>query len=103
MTPDLLGSSPLASFTIGMIDDDVVGPEIETGIAPEATAHTFTGLLPNHNYRFRIKATNIKGTSDWSDYTVQIRPGVQPTRPGLITFPSTTRTTIDYTFELLTG
>ena len=103
MTTDLLGSSPLAGFTIGMIDDDGTGPEVETSIAPEATAHIFTSLQPNHNYRFRIKATNIKGTSDWSDYTPQIRPGVQPTRPGLISFTSTTRTTIDYTFVLLTG
>jgi len=32
-----------------------------------------------------------------------VRPGVEPTRPGLISFASTTRTSINYTFVNLTG
>jgi hypothetical protein len=103
MTTAELGSSPLAGFTIGVLDVTGTGLETETAIAPEAVAHTFASLLPGYFYQFRIKATNIVGTSAWSEYTAAVRPGVQPTRPGLISFTATTRTSIDYTFVELTG
>jgi hypothetical protein len=60
-------------------------------------------LIPGQDYTFRVMATNFVGASEWSDYTRALNPGVEPTRPGLITFTSTTRTTITYSFEGLIG
>ena len=74
---------------------------------PELSAltreYTAESLVPGQAYKFRIKATNLVGTSDWSDETAAMHPGVAPTRPGAITFTGTTRTTIAFAFEGLTG
>jgi len=45
-----LGSSPLAGFTIGVLDLNGTGLETETAIAPEAVAHTFESLVPSNFY-----------------------------------------------------
>ena len=79
------------------------GAETEVVTSAQATDHVFEPLVSGQSYTFRIKATNLVGTSDWSEPTAALQPGVEPTRPGLITFDSTTRTTITFSFPALTG
>ena len=98
-----LGSSLLESYTLAITDVEGTGLETEVLVSAQATAHAFDSLIPGQAYTFRIKATNLVGDSEWSDSTQPLYPGVEPTRPGLITFTSTTRTTITFTFSELTG
>lgn len=42
------------------------------------------------------------GESDWSD-SVPATTGIEPSRPGLLTFVASTRTTLDLRWELLQG
>ena len=57
---------------------------------------------PATDYSCRVKVNNLVGESDWSDYTTA-RTGIEPTRPGILTFDATTRTTIDISWTKLTG
>jgi hypothetical protein len=97
-----LGSSQLASYTLGILDA-TSGTETVVVTSPQAAEHVFDPLISGQSYTIRIKATNLVGTSDWSDYTPALQPGVEPTRPGLITFTAATRTTITFSFSALTG
>ena len=96
------GSSELRSYTVA-IADAVAGSETEIEVSALTSAHMFVTLVPGQDYTFRVKATNFVGASEWSEYTEVRNPGVEPTRPGVITFSSTTRTTITYAFEGLIG
>lgn len=98
-----LGSSPLKSYTLAILDTDGTGLETEVQVAPEAQSYVFESLVPGNRYSFRIKATNGVGDSAWSDSTSVFYPGVEPTRPGTITFTAATRTSITYSFSALTG
>lgn len=97
-----LGSSELRSYTIAIYDVSA-SQETEVEVSASTTTHMFSSLIPGQDYTFRVKATNFVGASEWSAYTPARNPGVEPTRPGTITFTSTTRTTITYSFEGLTG
>lgn len=103
MSEAALGSSQLASFTLALLDIDGTGLETEVLLPAQAHTHTFETLLPGRAYTARIKATNLVGESDWTGSTGLLYPGVEPTRPGLITFTATTRTSITYAFAGLTG
>ena len=50
----------------------------------------------------RIKVNNLVDESAWTAQ-VQARTGIVPTRPGILTFDATTRTTIDFSFSELMG
>lgn len=50
----------------------------------------------------RIKVSNLVATSDWSNYAYAVT-GVEPSRPGLLTFVDTTRTTISLSWNSLVG
>jgi hypothetical protein len=105
LTEAELGSSHLASYTLGwtLWTGATPGTETEVVTSPQASDHVFEPVISGRSYTFRIKATNLVGTSDWSEPTAALQPGVEPTRPGLITFTATTRTTISFTFPALTG
>ena len=45
---------------------------------------------------------NLVGESDWTDF-VDATTGIEPTRPGFLTFDATSRTTIDLSWLPLTG
>ena len=68
----------------------------------QASSFKFESLLPANDYKVRIKVKNLVGESAYTDY-VQARTGIEPTRPGLLSFDATTRTTIDLSWLLLTG
>lgn len=86
-----------------MIDVAAATAETTVQLPAQATTYTFTPLIPGREYQYRIQATNLIGSSPWSDRTVGLYPGVEPTRPGVITFTATTRTTITFTFAGLSG
>lgn len=98
-----LGSSPLESYFIGITDVEGANTESEVEISAQAIYHTFENVVPGEAYTFRIRAKNLVGYSAWSAATESLFPGVEPTRPGMITFTSTTRTTISFTLAILTG
>ena len=98
MAEAALGSSHLASYTLAILDIDGTGLETAVELPAQAQSYLFDSLVPGQAYTFRIKAANLVGVSDWSGPTEVLYPGVEPTRPGLITFTSTTRTTITYEF-----
>lgn len=103
MTESRLGSSHLEGFTLSMLDIDGTGLETEVPLPAQAKSFIFEGLVPGYSYTFKIKAANLVGESDWSEITEVFYPGVEPTRPGSITFTATTRTTISYIFSALVG
>jgi hypothetical protein len=94
-----LGSSHLSQFTLVMEDED--GAATTQTLAPQARAFTFGGLVPAKAYTFRIKAHNLVGESEWSASTEALYPGVEPTRPGSVTFTASTRTRVTYELALL--
>jgi hypothetical protein len=95
------GGSELQTYTL-----DIRHVETDTStfytITVQASTFKFESLLPANDYKVRIKVKNLVGESDYTDY-VQARTGIEPTRPGLLTFVATTRTTIDLSWLLLTG
>jgi hypothetical protein len=99
-----LGSSQLQGYTLAVTDLDASTPtETSTSLAAQAVSYTFESLTPGRRYSFRIKAGNLVGESPWSNSTEELKPGVEPTRPGQITFTGTTRTSITYSFNGVTG
>lgn len=74
----------------------------EYTLSSSATDYTFTGLTPGYQYSIKIKARNLVGDSDW---TLPILPfaGIEPTRPNLITYVSSTRNTLSLTWPSLVG
>ena len=68
----------------------------------QATSFKFINLKAAYDYEARIKVKNLIGDSLWSDY-VPATTGIEPTRPGLLTFVSTTRTTMDLAWDALQG
>lgn len=70
------------------ITDYVVEISPPTGGVPQqsvpggTTSLTWTGLTNGTAYRFRVQATNSKGSSDWSDYSADVTPVGLPLAPG---------------------
>ena len=62
----------------------------------------FTELKPAADYAVRIKVRNLVHESVWTD-KITARTGIVPARPGLLTFDSTTRTTVSLSFAALIG
>jgi hypothetical protein len=68
----------------------------------QAKSFTFSGLDSATEYAVRIKVNNLVDESDWSDYSFATT-GIDPSRPGLLSFDSTTRTTINLSWSSLVG
>lgn len=96
------GGSALISYTLGIIDETSATAETYVTLSSSAYDYTFTGLTPGYQYSIRIKATNLIGDSDYTD-TITVYAGIEPTRPGLFTFTSTTRNSITLDWSALTG
>jgi len=95
------GGSEFEFYTLGLRD---IGANTETKfvVSMQATSYKFINLKSAYDYKVRIKVKNLIGDSVWSDY-VPATTGIEPTRPGLLTFDSTTRTTMDLTWQALQG
>lgn len=50
-----------------------------------------------------MKVSNLLGDSDWTNEYVHAITGIEPTRPGILTFTASTRTTLDFTWSPLVG
>ena len=68
----------------------------------QAKSFTFSGLDSATEYAVRIKVNNLVDESDWSDYSYATT-GIEPSRPGLLSFDATTRTTISLSWSSLIG
>ena len=95
------GGSPLQIYTLELETVDSGDTSLHS-ITVQAHSYRFSELDSGKDYSVRIKVTNLVDESDWTD-AVTARTGIVPTRPGILTFDSTTRTTIDASFTGLTG
>jgi len=68
----------------------------------QASSFTFSGLDSATEYAVRIKVNNLVDESDWSDYSYATT-GVEPSRPGVLSFDATSRTTINFSWSSLVG
>jgi hypothetical protein len=68
----------------------------------QASSHKFNSLTPGVAYKVRIKVNNLVGESPYSALA-SATPGIELTRPGLLTFTASTRTTLDLKWSALTG
>ena len=50
-----------------------------------------------------MKVTSLIGDSDWTPYLVYAVTGIEPTRPGILTYTASTRTTLDFNWQALVG
>jgi hypothetical protein len=75
----------------------------EVTITAQATFYKFENLVSATAYSVRIKVTNLIGDSDWSPDYVTAMTGIEPTRPGILTFDASTRTTLDFSWLPLAG
>jgi len=71
-------------------------------VSVQATSYTFSDLDSATTYAVRIRVNNLVDVSDWSDYSYATT-GVEPSRPGLLSFDATTRTTISLSWQSLVG
>jgi len=93
--------SPLIAHILS-ITDLADSSEIIYTLPSSAFDYTFTGLTPGHHYTMKIKARNLVGDSDWSQ-PMFAYSGIEPTRPDLITFVSSTRNTLQLSWPSLIG
>lgn len=59
-------------------------------------------LVPATEYEVRIRTSNLVGFSDWSE-SVKATTGIRPSRPGILSFDATTRTTLSLSWTQLVG
>jgi hypothetical protein len=71
-------------------------------VSVQANSYTFSGLNSATTYAVRIRVNNLVDVSDWSDYSYATT-GIDPSRPGLLSFDATTRTTISLSWQSLVG
>lgn len=50
-----------------------------------------------------MKVSNLLGDSQWTSEYVRATTGIEPTRPGILTFTASTRTTLDFTWVAIVG
>ena len=94
--------SPLIAHILSITDLADPNNEILYTLPSSAFDYTFTGLTPGHHYTMKIKARNLVGDSDWS-LPMFAYSGIEPTRPDLITFVTSTRNTLSLSWPSLTG
>lgn len=75
---------------------------VEVVLSVQALSYKFDNLEPATDYALRIKVNNLVGESDWTD-AVHATTGIEPTRPGLLTFEASTRTTLLVSWQSLQG
>jgi hypothetical protein len=76
--------------------------ETTYSLPSSASSYTILSLTPGIEYLVRIKAHNLVGESDWTEQ-ISTFAGVEPTRPGLITFTSSTRNSLSLSWTALVG
>ncbi len=96
------GGSALQYYHLELQDPKVPGTTRSFNLTVQATNFRFENLVPATDYVVRIKVNNLVGESDWSEY-VGATTGIEPTTPGILTFSRSTRTTLDFYWELLQG
>jgi hypothetical protein len=94
--------SPLIAHILSITDLADPTNEILYTLPSSAYDYTFNSLAPGHHYTMKIKARNLVGDSDWS-LPMFAYAGIEPTRPDLITFVSSTRNTLTLSWPSLTG
>ena len=95
------GGSPLQEYTLELSKPNTVYLT-NYQVSVQAKSFTFSGLDSATEYAVRIKVNNLVDESDWSDYSFATT-GIEPSRPGLLSFDATTRTTINLSWSSLVG
>ena len=74
----------------------------DTTISHPATSYTATGLSPNTEYTYRVRACNVSGCSDFVDITATT-PVAIPVSPGGVTFTALSSTSLSISWESVVG
>ena len=90
--PRAPGGSPLQTYTLE-IENISTGTTEQILLTVQAHSYRFDNLASATDYGVSIKVNNLVGESDWTEQVVA-RTGIVPTRPGILSFDATTRTTI---------
>lgn len=96
------GGSKLQEYHLELKDvltDTVVTTK---SLTVQALAYKFDGLEPATDYACRVKVNNLIEESDWTEWA-SATTGIEPTRPGILKFDATTRTTISLSWDKLEG
>jgi hypothetical protein len=75
---------------------------VEHIVSIQASTFKFSALTPATEYAVRIKVNNLVGESDWSEL-VLATTGIEPSRPGLLSFDASTRSTLQLSWQQLEG
>jgi len=93
--------SPIISHIISITN--LADSKTTEFVLPQSSfSYIFTGLTSGVHYTMKIKSKNLVGESDWS-LPMFAYAGVEPTRPDIITFVSSTRNTLQLTWPALFG
>jgi len=84
------GGSPITEYVVTHFD----GPTTVATTLSDVTSHSITGLIPGQKYEINIKAITAHGDSGFLNSALIAYPGVIPTSPEAVTFPSVTRNSI---------
>lgn len=105
LTGSNAGNSAVVSYTLswglvpaGGINDPATDTNTQEADA-NVDAFTVTGVTGGASYRFRVRARNIYGAGEYSDYTLVVpddAPGV--TAVPTVALPSTTSTSVEITW-----
>lgn len=95
------GGSPLQLYTIQITDVDA-GSFYTEQITVQANSKMLLNLESGFEYTIKVRVNNLVGDSPWSD-EITVYPGIEPTRPGLLSFDSTTRITLTLSWLHLAG
>jgi len=96
------GGSKLEQYHLELRLAGSADVEVSVSITVQASDYKFEDLVPATDYECRIKVNNLVGESDWSDW-VPATTGIEPTRPGILSFDATTRTTISLSWTQIVG
>jgi hypothetical protein len=85
------------------IKDTTTSISTTATLSPSLNSYLTTALIPGRLYEINIKCRNKIGDSEWLLEPIQAYPGVLPTSPPPVTFPSVTRNSITLTWSVVTG
>jgi hypothetical protein len=93
------GGSKLQQYTLQIDSQDYTQTHV---ISVQASSFKFDSLNPATSYSVKIKVNNLVGESEWSDLVVATT-GIESSRPGIISFDASTRTTLSLSWSKLEG
>lgn len=74
----------------------------EQVLSVQANSFKFDNLEPATLYSVRMKVSNLVGESVWTE-AIEATTGIEPSRPSILSFDSSTRTSLQLSWQKLEG